>query len=628
MEAGRSSNHPGNGTANRFFITLDNEDTGKISNLETDLVLLRNTPTLPAKAKLSDIRFRIQECSDYEDKELSTSTFGLRRDGQPRKFGLQKHFQATKRVVLKHIDPKTILQWIDFRELVYPFGIRKYAVLVFVGLAIATIVVTNHYFYWIGASAAITRSHMVLVLMFVIVLEPTINLILILIARVPSLKPEAFPPLNAFPGDLEKNLQSALEITEFRTALVIPCHNSDEVAIKRVLESAYSHFRPQDIFIVDNGNTKYPPDNFRQFIRQQHPDIVYIWSPIGSKNSAQLVGALAAKDYEFIMTIDDDVSIPINFRPPIDKIDHLTKAVAYPLHAIDANGQSPFFMVAWQDCEYKMMGLRKLAESALCGVLYPHGAGWFVDRETLIDLITNYHSLEFIAEDANSGLSMQKMKKRIAFDATIVLETEVPTTLFGPSLNWWQQRKNSWEIGRHSQILRIAGRLFLSLNGQTTVKGILSQKTIHTFHLAIDVIDWIKIPIVIILGSNSAFWRLAMPLLLTTMLPALALKYISARKRPDLQPKLLACLTYPFYQQLHAAVPILGAVRTVMVFIGRNERKMSVREMIEANDQRVIWKDPRFESNPAFLADEGEALKRSSIESQNSESGLMSDGTG
>jgi hypothetical protein len=108
---------------------------------------------------------------------------------------------------------------------------------------------------------------------------------------------------------------------------------------------------------------------------------------------------------------------------------------------------------------------------------------------------------------------------------------------------------------------------------------------------------------------------------------ALALKYISARKRPDLQPKLLACLTYPFYQQLHAAVSILGAVRTVMVFIGRNERKMNVREMIEANDQRVIWKDPRFESNLAFLADEGEALKRSSIESQNSESGLVSDGT-
>jgi hypothetical protein len=91
---------------------------------------------------------------------------------------------------------------------------------------------------------------------------------------------------------------------EHRTALVIPCHNSDRTAMRKVLYSAYPHFRPQDIYIVDNGRTKYPPDDFRAWIRTQHPDIVYIWSPIGSKNAAQLVGALAAKNYDFIMTVD------------------------------------------------------------------------------------------------------------------------------------------------------------------------------------------------------------------------------------------------------------------------------------------------------------------------------------
>jgi hypothetical protein len=135
----------------------------------------------------------------------------------------------------------------------------------------------------------------------------------------------------------------------------------------------------------------------------------------------------------------------------------VTKGVAFPLRAIDAFGKSPLFLVAWQDCEYKMSGLSKMAESSLCGVLYPHGAGWFCERDTMIDLIGNYHSLDFIAEDVNTGLSMQKMKKRIAMDSRVVLETEVPTTIFGPGLNWWQQRKNSWEMGRHGRLLGFAG---------------------------------------------------------------------------------------------------------------------------------------------------------------------------
>jgi hypothetical protein len=497
---------------------------------------------------------------------------------------------------------------IDFRELVYPFGIWKYTVLALVGMAIAGIVVSEHYFHWIEASMAITRRNMLPVLVIVIGLEPIMTSIILLKARVPDQKPEHTVSPSALP-DIEAHIQGSEKVADHRTALVIPCHNSDKTAMIKVLESAYPHFRPQDIFVVDNGRTRYPPDNFRQFISEQHPDIVYIWSPIGSKNAAQLVGALAAKQYSFIMTVDDDVSIPANFVPPIDKINHLTKGVAFPLRAMDTNDRSPLFMVAWQDCEYKMSGLSKLTESAVCGVLYPHGAGWFCERETLIDLISNYHSLDFIAEDVNTGLSMQKMKKRIAFDARIVLETEVPTTIFGPGLNWWHQRKNSWEMGRHGQLLRFAGRLFLSLNGQNTIHGILTQKAIHIYAMASIVIDWLRIPVLITMGGNPVFWRQALLLSLASMLPLMAFKYISARRRPDLQPGFWACLTYPFYKQLYAAVSIMGAIRSITWYIGGHKRPLSVRQMIKTNDERVIWLDPRFKSNPAFLADESEALK-------------------
>lgn len=84
----------------------------------------------------------------------------------------------------------------------------------------------------------------------------------------------------------------------------------------------------------------------------------------------------------------------------------LTKGVAFPLKTTNALGSVSISLVTWQDVEYRMAGLVKLAESDICGVLYPHGAGWFCEHETLIDLISNYHFLDFIAEDANTGISM------------------------------------------------------------------------------------------------------------------------------------------------------------------------------------------------------------------------------
>jgi hypothetical protein len=498
---------------------------------------------------------------------------------------------------------------VDFRELVYPFSARKFITLAFVGIAIAGIVVSEHFFRWIESSMAITRRNMLPILIIVIGLEPIMMLIILCTARVPDLTSEI--PEPSVSGDVETQEKVQYGKVNYETALVIPCHNSDKTAVKKVLESAYPHFRPRDIFIVDNGRTKYPPDNFRDFIREQHPDIVYIWSPIGSKNAAQLVGSLAAKNYNYIMTVDDDMSIPANFRPPIEKIDYLTKGVAFPLRAIDAQGSCPLFMVAWQDCEYKMSGLSKLAESEVCGVLYPHGAGWFCERDTLIDLISNYHSLDFIAEDVNTGLAIQKMKKRIAFDARIVLETEVPTTIFGPGLNWWNQRKNSWEMGRHGRLLGFAGRLFLSLNGQRTVQGVLAQKTIHAYAIATIVVDWVRVPVLVTMGADVIYWRQAFLLMLASSLPLMAFKYINARRRKDLQPRLWGSLTYPFYKQLYALVSIMGALRTITYYIGGHRRPKNVRKMMEENDERVFWRDPRFESNPGFLADEGAMVKLS-----------------
>ncbi|KAF2455701.1 hypothetical protein BDY21DRAFT_307189 [Lineolata rhizophorae] len=523
-------------------------------------------------------------------------------------------FSRTKASICRNVHPKVVWEmFFDIREYFWPLTPRKAAMLLFVAAAVAGIVVSNYYFGWIYTAMDLTRSWMLPVMILVVGLEPTFITVVLLVARVPDKEPETNTTLDEKNfGDLEKSIgYGAKAGGDHRTALVIPCHDSDEDAMKKVLESAYPHFRPQDIFIIDNGRSKYPKsDRFRKFIYSQHKDINYIWSPIGSKNAAQLVGALAAKDHEFIMTVDDDVCIPPNYHSPIEKINEKTKAVAFPISAVDAEGNVSLFLVAWQDCEYRMAGVTKIFEDKMCGVIFPHGAGWFVERETLIELISKHHSLDFIAEDGKSGMAMQKMKKLIAFEPNIILETEVPSSLLGQGLCWWKQRYKSWEMGRHSCLLLYTQRLLFSLNGQTTIKGILTQKFMYMYNIACMAVDWVRVPCLVALGQNAVYWYTGGMLIFVSILPLLYYKYVTCRRRPDLQPRLVAVLTIWVYKQLYALVSIFGMIRCVCFYVGGHRRPESVREMMDKSDDRIFWEDPRFKENPAFLADEGEAMRK------------------
>jgi hypothetical protein len=137
----------------------------------------------------------------------------------------------------------------------------------------------------------------------------------------------------------------------------------------------------------------------------------------------------------------------------------------------------------------------------------------------MMDLISNCHSLDFIAEDVNTGISMQKMKKRIAFDAFCVLETEVLTTFIVPALNWYEQRVWSWEMGRHGRVLAFLGHMLFSLNGPTILHSILWQKFVHFYSIACIVLDWVRVPVVVTMGANGAYWRQAGALMAVSIIP-------------------------------------------------------------------------------------------------------------
>ncbi|RTE81395.1 hypothetical protein BHE90_004113 [Fusarium euwallaceae] len=516
--------------------------------------------------------------------------------------------------VANQISPKALWDLINPKEYLYPMTVKKYLALAGVCACVAAIVISNHYTHWMIKAIAQTRSYMLPVLVIVLTIEPTMFLIIMCIAKVPPYNPpatetpqvvqEAFNEKSA--GDLERGVGVTTASKVWEAAFVIPCHNSDREALQKVLESAYPHFRPQDIFVIDNARTRYPKDLlFRYWLRALNPDINYIWSPIGSKNAAQLVGSLAAKNYKYILTTDDDVSLPNNYRHPTHLMDDQIKAVAFPLIGIDAEGNTPLGMVSWQDCEYRMAGLTKLAEDRTCGVNFPHGAGWFVDRDTFVELLTKYHPMDFIAEDANAGFAMMRLNKRIAFDAQVTLATEVPSTLLGPGLNWCKQRVKSWEMGRHSLIWKLFRHLF-RMNGQRTVSGIVVQKFLFLYTLTCLVIDWVRIPVLVALGAHKEYWIFFCSLAFVAAVPPVLYNYVSCRHRPDMRIGLVTAATYPFYKQLYAFISVLGAVRWALFYIGGHVRAKPIRKMLKDGDDACFWLDPRFETNPAWLADERE----------------------
>lgn len=402
------------------------------------------------------------------------------------------------------------------------------------------------------------------------------------------------------------------------TALVIPCHNSDVATLQAVLFAALVHFEPWQIFIIDNSNCEAPPMDLEGAIRSQpmFKRVNYVWLPVGNKNISQFVGATAAAKFglKYVLTIDDDVIIPPNFAAPMHLINEKVTAVCYPITAVDTNGDRPLF-VGWQDIEYKMSALSKMAESKLCGVLYPHGAASFWVRETMIQVLRN-HDLIYFADDVKMGLELQALGQHMGIDASISFETVAPETFLGPSrggaANFYTQRVRSWEMARHTLYWQFAKRFLFSLNGATTPVAIGWQKFTQFYVSTGNFIDWIRLPVFVILGGSKDFWLRSFGFFLfLPMLPLIPYRFWKVRKRPDLHPHMLDMLTYGIYKLLFSFVCILGALRGMLVFFPNHKHKPNLVEMENADDPRCIWLRPAFMEEAAANArkqDEEEQL--------------------
>ena len=260
-----------------FADPIEHVSTTKIANTSYDLSTFGRI-TIEATANTPQYHTTYSHSpyaiSQNSLQAISTESLplGPQGSGQPKHSRFGRALRACRDRIYKHVDPQTIWSIIDIREIFWPLTIKKAAVLLAVAMLIAAIVITEFLFHWIQQSMAITRRNMLPVLILVIGLEPLMIIIILLVARIPDISAEeASPVAAADSSDLTASMAALEKNTvhdDHSTALVIPCHNSDHDAMKRVLESAYPHFRPQDIFIVDNGRSLHPPSSeFREFIR-------------------------------------------------------------------------------------------------------------------------------------------------------------------------------------------------------------------------------------------------------------------------------------------------------------------------------------------------------------------------
>lgn len=394
------------------------------------------------------------------------------------------------------------------------------------------------------------------------------------------------------------------------TALIIPCHNADVEVLKAVLFAALVHFEPWQIFIIDNGNSPLPPTDMEFSIRSQpmFSRVNYIWLPVGNKNIAQFVGAKAAAvlNLDYVLTIDDDVIIPANFAAPMHIISETVTAVCYPITAVDHKGDRPLF-VGWQDIEYKMSALAKMAESKMCGVLFPHGAASFWKQETMIKVLRR-HDLIYFADDVKMGLELQALGERMGIDASISFETVAPETFLGPKThgtpNYYQQRVRSWEMARHTLYWQFSKRFLFSLNGARTPVAIGWQKFTQFYNSTTNFIDWIRLPMFVLLGGSGQFWLRSFAFIFfLPIVPLIPYRFIKTRNRPDLHPHTLDMLTFGIYKLMYSLVCILRGIRSMLVFFPNHGHKPNLVEMEKKEDERCIWLREDFMKNSGGQGD-------------------------
>jgi hypothetical protein len=203
----------------------------------------------------------------------------------------------------------------------------------------------------------------------------------------------------------EKNLITDPETSVPRTDAsetcpLIPAYKAAD-ALPRTIEHALKIFKPNQVFIIANGDSPIPLDNTEDVCKDY--GVNHAWVPFGSKITAEFVGVTLAKEFKYCLLIDDDVHLPAKMPIVTDCISSScehgsTVCVGYSIKSTGPDGSKGTFIQQAQDLEYKLSGLSRHFTGTYGSAIFPHGAIILWEREILEKLFWGHPGFK-ISED-------------------------------------------------------------------------------------------------------------------------------------------------------------------------------------------------------------------------------------
>lgn len=315
-------------------------------------------------------------------------------------------------------------------------------------------------------------------------------------------------------------------------ALIIPCHKAGDI-IKDTLEAALKVFEPQNIFVIDNGNSSEPLDNTNLICEEL--GINYKWVSVGSKVAAIYVGAKITKNYKYVMQIDDDVFLNEDMSFPVDEN---TDCIAYMISA-DSHRGNKNIIHHLQDMEYKHGGIIRGYQGS---PMFAHGAISLWNRLTLINVLEN-HQMYKISDDWFTGYTCNAMGYNITVCDRNFVKTDVPSNLFFKSrqggygnATLFSQRFGRWYRTRIIQMFYTCYYMFFVWKQKLPIYKVFLQKMFFLWDIMQTLLNYSRLFMFVFYVLYD--WRFTLILwgacLATGMLNFLILNYYQLQKEERL----------------------------------------------------------------------------------------------
>lgn len=510
----------------------------------------------------------------------------------------------------KHLDLYFLLSIIDIRDVFWPitpFKIMTWTA--YLGM-IAGMVYLQHFEEMFNKISDGIHANILPLMIALYIFEPLLMLTTMLFTSYPVLQ-QPLPVMQMETvKDIEQGISNEPEIVvpeeNLEMAIIIPCHNSENL-IAATLRACLKIVGPEQIFVIDNGDSETPPDKTPDIVRQISPRINYHWHHQGNKNIAQFIGASLAAKYRYCLGIDHDVHPPANFRLATHLLTGNFKGLMYPIRAMHEYGENSI-LISWQDLEYQISDHFKMFEDRFHGALFPHGAVCAWKRKAWMKVLRR-HNTRFIAEDVQIGLESEQLGYRKHIDMRYYFHTVAPHTLIGTALNLYQQRVRGWSIGIQTLNYQLA-RGFVT-EWTWPPSDLAALKVSQFYAIYNNIVDWLRLMIMGMSANTPLYWAKFGAIIGGQQLVLLIWHYIKLRNRPDLQQGVLPVFTMFIYRMMQLGFTTLGLARLLTSYLPNLRSVKSIAELEKNGEFREILKllekapepvpDAKEENRPVLL---------------------------